>query len=594
MARSFSLMIIIACAPLVLGACQVASGLDKLHPSMTEAPQGTLVEAGTAVETAQPGFGTTATMEPGSAGATAMEMNAGDGPASPSAGVGGMSGATSPVAGMMSSPADPQDNNNNAMPMTAGMAGNAAMPPVDPGLADPQTAMGTPTATTNRDMPTAGAGGDVAAQAGAVADPPPVAGSSSTETMMPPEPMCVSPFPGGSCDTAPQCGCADGQNCAYLVTLDIPSCVRAGSVRLNQHCDLTADCQLGLQCFGGACLKLCDPNEQGCENGATCAQGYYGRQPITGLYTCNSNCNLVAPQRESGTLAACGVDLTCVWSGDGSTCMRPDSDAGRHGEICADSHDCAPSYTCMDSGTCARWCETAQDCPVGFRCDATSASVAGVNFGLCRPNCRDTREISCETNPQCGCESGMTCDYLYRTDSLLIAGCREAGRTPAYYACDTNSECEVGTSCVGSRCEPFCERDADCGAYAQCIQVTNSAVSGAPPIPGFTVCRRPCDPADLTSAHGAYEACPAGHSCEARSDGRSFCRDADPDAARGSACQNVVDCAIGDSCSLGSGCSKQCRTDYDCASGYRCLSFNPRVYAADEEWGICVVSAATQ
>jgi hypothetical protein len=422
--------------------------------------------------------------------------------------------------------------------------------------------------------------------------PPPIAGSGATEPMQPPDPMCVSPFPGGTCDTAPQCGCTAGQNCAYLVTLDIPTCVRAGAVGLNQHCDLTADCQLGLQCFAGACQKLCDPNGPGCDNGAACSQIFSGNRPITGMYTCDSDCNLVAPQRQNGALAACGLGLTCTWSGGGSNCVYANSKAGRHGEICADSRDCAPGYSCMDSGTCARWCETAQDCPSGFRCEDTDTTVAGVHFGLCRPSCRDARELSCETNPQCGCEANMACDFLHRTDSLVIPGCREVGRTRNYEECDAHADCPAGSSCIDLRCSPHCERASECGTYTSCIQVTNGSLSSQPPIPGFTVCRRPCDPADLTRAHGEYEACPRGQGCEASTDGRSWCHETNSNATTGSACTYASDCAIGDSCSSVRGCSTQCRGDYDCPTDYRCAAYDTRTYAGEVHWGICVPATA--
>jgi hypothetical protein len=561
-------------------ACQLASGLDKLHTKMSSAPA-----------TQESPIGT----DPGAAPATSA---AGDGglPASnvttPNRSDGGGGNVrTDAGATHTNNAADPGAKANS--PALDGGVSTGPTPAVDSGLIDPMNAMGTPSMTSQQGMPSSSvdAGTGLPPQAGSMA-PLPVSGSGGSGGSPPVEPsapMCTPPLPGAPCDTAPQCGCAQGENCIYPVTFDFPTCVRAGSVDLNQHCDLTSECKVGLTCLSGACLQLCDPSAQGCANGAACSSVYRLQRPISGLYTCDSDCNLVDPRRQSGALSSCGEDLTCVWFGEGASCAYGGQSGGRHGEVCSDSFDCAMGYSCMDSGTCARWCVSSQDCPSGFSCADTNTTVAGTRFGLCRPSCPDSREISCGVNPQCGCEGAMACDFLERTDQVFVRGCRARGATQAHFACDYDEQCIAGTSCVGLRCSPFCERDADCGGqYARCIQVVDGSADNEPPIPGFQVCRLPCDPADLSRPHGIYEACPSGRGCQPSSDGRSSCFEMNENAERGDSCSYNQDCATGFTCTTEYGCASQCRTNADCRAGYTCRSLATPLYAGAVEWGVCL------
>ena|GEM_PF-4394048 len=588
MARAFSETIAFACALLILSACQILTGLEQLHTPGSASPAAPtdvhgLGQSGQLASANQSGSGGN---DPGATNEGPSQLTPGDGgvPITPSGGAIDAGGAQN------------QGNASNANPGTNNMpSGEPSVPTADAG-----PTMGLPATTTRKGDPVADGGAAQPSDGGMPTMPamptmptiPADSGTTEPPPMDPPPPMCTPPFPGAACDTAPQCGCAQGENCAYLVTLDIPACVRAGTVGLNQHCDLATQCQVGLQCFGGACLELCDPAAAGCSNERGCTGTTSSGRPITGLYTCNSDCNLVDPQRQSGALASCGRDLTCVWFGDGTTCAYGGQSGGKHGMVCTDSFDCAPGYTCLDNGTCARWCVGSQDCPNGFSCEESDVTVADTRFGLCRPRCSDPRELSCETNPQCGCEDQMACDFISQSNGRNVHGCRDTGPIGPHEACDSDddADCNAGTSCVGRICSPFCERDSECGgAYARCIQVVDSSERNEPPIPGFTVCRRPCDPANLGRPHGEYGACPSGKHCQVTTDGRSYCVESNSNAQWGDSCEGTDDCAIGHICT-GTGCAPLCLSNSDCASGYLCSVFSPRLFAETTEWGVCIAA----
>jgi hypothetical protein len=572
-----------ACAVLILGAC------EKLpEASQQEAPSSQALPSGAAGVASPRSADSKQTMPRGagtSGGGESVAMPKGSAngakPSDADAGANARNGdakASAPSASMpdASVAATRSPAAGGAVPMMKG--GMSAM---DAGAAEALDAGAS--AAMAEPQPEAAGAEAMAPLAGAAGSQTPIAGS---ESMMPPE--CTPVFPGATCATAPQCGCEQGENCAYL-SLDFPACLRAGSAGLNQRCSLATDCQIGLQCVEGACLKLCDPERQECGDEVACNQNFSSlNRPIPGYFTCSSNCNLVDPQRATDTLAACGGGLTCVVFGQGTDCLGSGPTELRHGEPCEVSSECAPGYGCADSGTCARWCEVDRDCPSGYQCADLDVDVLGTRFGMCHPTCGNSREVACEVNGQCGCEGTMACDF-FEQDGRFIHGCRPTGRAALYARCELNEDCGAGASCISGRCAPFCERDAECGgSYATCSQVHDGDLSSMPPIPGYLVCRRPCDPADLTRPHGPYQSCPEGSACAASTDGLSYCRDANEEGVWGTACSASSDCAVGHECSSNLGCAPQCRSSADCNSGYTCAAFDPAVFADVQEWGICV------
>ena len=572
-----------------LSACQKLTGLEKLRAGPTPATAGQSAQTAVAGDAAEGGRGGRKGDEAGGAGAAAAGGGAAGAPKGGrggsehvAAGSGGMSGGG--AAGAAGSGRNGSDRNN--------LGGMSAEPVADGGGGAPAPTQDIPATTPPRDE-SMGRGGEAAPPQGGASSPatePPLAGKGGSQAQ---DPACTPPVTGATqCDTAPQCGCGSNEMCAFYA--DRLSCVRAGNSGINQPCSRVGDCQAGLQCLGGACLKLCDPAvRESCDDNKACQQffGWLDRA-VPGGFVCSSDCNLVEPQKASGKLTACGEGLQCVWSGVGSNCVHSERATKGHGEVCSDSYDCQSGFVCLKQKTCGKWCTSSSDCPSTFRCDmSTPATVAGVAVGVCEPSCRDADVASCAVNPQCGCGNNQACDFLADPSDGRVRGCRSIGSTPDYNLCSTRSDCRAGSSCIDGYCSPFCMSNADCGdRYAICGQVYNYDKANAP-IPGFTTCMRPCDPADLSRGHGAYAPCPAGRGCMVSSDGRSYCRDADARSSLGTSCSDHNQCAPSDVCLLDTGCSRLCRTAAECPTGYACLSFSPPRYAATVEWGYCHVGS---
>ena len=308
-------------------------------------------------------------------------------------------------------------------------------------------------------------------------------------------PACVPPPAGGpACTAAPQCGCDKTQNCAVLS--DKLTCVTAGGGGENQPCSTVADCMIGYECVAGACAKLCDTAHPACSAGAKCIQlASSAGALIAGAYFCESNCNLVDPQRADGELSACGPGLVCGWSGTGTRCAQSEHALHRHGEACSTALDCAPGYTCAsDSGTCTKWCVSTSDCPSDFGCNTSGAvSVGQKSFGTCKPNCLERTEQVCGLTTQCGCDAAHSCSALARSIGRISHVCREVGPVRSWGSCTYQEDCARDTTCVDGGCRPHCLTEFECERYALC---DFSYYDQAPLIPAVSTCTRACDPAD--------------------------------------------------------------------------------------------------
>lgn len=317
-------------------------------------------------------------------------------------------------------------------------------------------------------------------------------------------------------------------------------------------------------------------------------------KPIPGVFDCDSNCNLVQPESDAGGFHACGPGLTCYVSPNGSACTKR-TGGGVHGQLCDGGAGCANGYACLRDGTCGKWCIGASDCPAGYTCDTSiNRRVASTDFGLCVPDgCDRPTSGACGPNPQCGCGSGMSCDVMVNAQAQAVYACRAVGSTSAWAACDLQTDCPRGTSCVDNQCQPFCTTDASCGEpYTICRQVF-PPLSNPPKISGFTSCARPCDPYQPTQMAAGYSPCSEGSACSPSTDGRSYCREIKNAGGSGDACSQQTDCGAGFVCmnsdSGGALCQLLCRVNSsDCSRG-RCLGLDPKVYVGNVEWGTCVL-----
>ena len=147
---------------------------------------------------------------------------------------------------------------------------------------------------------------------------------------------------------------------------------------------------------------------------------------------------------------------------------EPTCGACAAGTVCADElcggQSCVPGRRCTDSGDCggractaghcepsSGACTSSRECPLGFQCESDA--------------CVD-RRIPCDFRTS-RCPRGMYCGFA---GSGVFSTCLPAG-----VPCESDSECEVGTSCLeladGQRaCLPAgnCTSHDDCDAGTSC------------------------------------------------------------------------------------------------------------------------------
>lgn len=186
---------------------------------------------------------------------------------------------------------------------------------------------------------------------------------------------------------------------------------------------------------------------------------------------------------------------------------------------------------------------------------------------------------ACTVFPQAGCSADHTCVVTTAVGDTI---CESAGTAPAASACGGEGDCALGLTCVGSVCRPFCKAPSDCeGTASACFQVN----LGMKPVPGWTTCSLPCNPADPQNVAGiqGLVACAAGNGCFSLDpavgpQGSTDCF-VGGTAAEGAAC-DTVDCGPGLVC-LNDGTTKSCHPF--CVMGLTsctCLSFAEPFYAA--------------
>jgi hypothetical protein len=227
--------------------------------------------------------------------------------------------------------------------------------------------------------------------------------------------MCHPPD-GGTCATAPQCGCPTNQTCD--VTFDTggnysgTACYATGSVPNYNQCNTSnPQCAAGSGCENGVCQPYCSGNPDCIANGPSSLCFNYldsSGNPIPGDKVCSRTCDPVNPQSSTSPFNACGTNANCLPLGnDTSDCLGYTAAAGTQGASCqfgfnSDITMCAPGFDCLDpSGgfpptfACYKFCHTGSnaDCTgtaAGKTCTAYSTAlggpftVGGVALGYCK------------------------------------------------------------------------------------------------------------------------------------------------------------------------------------------------------------------
>jgi len=122
------------------------------------------------------------------------------------------------------------------------------------------------------------------------------------------------------------------------------------------------------------CRPTCSgPTDASCNSaaGLTCAFGIPVSDSGQGRYACTRS-------SAGNTLTTCTGDATCA----GGACLL-DGNAGYCAATCGDDSHCAFAGACVFGATdrCYRVCLSSQDCPSGYRCEATG----GASRDVCVP-----------------------------------------------------------------------------------------------------------------------------------------------------------------------------------------------------------------
>ena len=89
----------------------------------------------------------------------------------------------------------------------------------------------------------------------------------------------------------------------------------------------------------------------------------------------------------------------------------------------------------------------------------------------------------CNVFSQCGCGSGMKCDFHCRSGTdgwSMYETCIPAGTDALGEDCADSQECEPGLSCAANECVQFCQTSSDCPEGLRCWQFLTTDDCGEP------------------------------------------------------------------------------------------------------------------
>lgn len=433
-------------------------------------------------------------------------------------------------------------------------------------------------------------------------------GNSATENLGVCGGGCEATIPAGDeCLIAPDCGCPEGETCRAMED-GKRACTPQGTALDQSGCDDNGDCGAGLACIGALCRPYCDPASATCSDGSQCVQVNYEDEAVTGVGACLGLCDPVHPETDDEVYTPCGDGAECV-AGFLETdypisfCLDEREEPGPRVGACTSDGSCAETATCIVD-RCFPYCRSSSDCEgvtqVGD-CLLADFYVRGAPddvLGLCcSPTPVDGSECAYDLN--CGCGAGETC-----RSSVLGTGVTECSSIgPAGYqeACDDDTECGSGLSCIGGLCSPHCSGSCETNE-GECIPVRTDT---EPPedIPFAFICAGRCDPIDLTRSDLDVKPCGAGADCvPGWADSTdplyaaSFCLPDTGDGDDDDTCSYDSDCAAGYGCTsvvcdaqtCSGFCAQYCEDNGDCQPGMACNLEDARVGAPGSTIGFCV------
>jgi len=284
-----------------------------------------------------------------------------------------------------------------------------------------------------------------------------------------------SPLP---CETAADCddGYSCEENAAGLDVCTVPQAERCHLLCLSPGvctglCDTDADCPDDMRCSGGEWPYIA--NTPGRFDDRFVDVGFC-------TYAAGSGASCAADEDCAGTGAG-GAEEVCWPTSDGAgepnhICVTPPAGSAREGEACGDDPTTDGVYeTRFCAGgpciarSCGAVCETAADCPSGWRC-----VTSFVDGSATTRFCANTQECTADAD----CDPGETCQGIVPDigTGLLRVCTTPNGALGAGETCDATlpngfapfaDTCEatcfdVGEGATNGRCSEQCTSDADC------------------------------------------------------------------------------------------------------------------------------------
>jgi hypothetical protein len=348
-------------------------------------------------------------------------------------------------------------------------------------------------------------------------------------------------------------------------------CVQIGTGwRCVQPCDANSCCPPSTFCTTGAKPSpYCLPNEMlcppvSCQQDRDCSQGEICKQ---------GKCDLRLPNLQPSTCQPCEQHAQCSYKG---SCQTPDGRGGRCLQACeGEAELCPEGFICREllpgfsqctprDGVCKIGCQDDSGCLGGLTCQ---------NGSCHRPNGSGVGEpcdssLPCQADLSCiASESGFRC-YKACGVSSGDAGapCKEnnvcnqglqcmanpLGGNLCVEACNANSTCQTGGTCMSMLGICTCRDSSDCKAPGTCV----------PMIEGFVgIC-----------STGQAIGCPEGEECASTIGQPSVCViKGTGTRTAGQACDNINRCREGFTCVPALNvCLENCTQTGTCKYGGNC------------------------
>ncbi|MET0388809.1 MAG: hypothetical protein ABW321_22745 [Polyangiales bacterium] len=199
-------------------------------------------------------------------------------------------------------------------------------------------------------------------------------------------------FDGGSCNAAPQCGCAEDEKCTIDGSTGKPTCMPVGSALPGGSCAKPEDCTKGYGCVGNVCKQHCEgPEDTACAGGGACKPINFSAV-ATGAYFCTRPCDPFDSSSTAAPFVGCQEGQRCNPFPDGkSDCMWSGTIAA--GDACDDGtgqpifNGCESSSVCITPVlVCAPFCHVGEDDCESRDCRSFGAPryfVGQIEVGFC-------------------------------------------------------------------------------------------------------------------------------------------------------------------------------------------------------------------